>query len=285
MKKNNLTLGIICILASGISFSLMSFFVKLSGDLPIVQKSFFRNLIAGAIAIIPVLKNFKTIIYPDNIKNWGVLFLRSLLGTLGLLCNFYAVSNIHLADASVIQRISPFVILILSFLIFNEKMNNIEIISIILAFVGILLVIKPNFHNFISYGSLFALIGAFCAGGAYTALRYLGLIGISSEFIVFFFSMFSSISLLPFLIFQYEPMSTSQFLILILVGITGAGGQFGITYAYKFAAAKSLSVFDYSQIIFSGMLGYLFFLEIPDIYSILGYCLIFLMGLVLVYKK
>lgn len=285
MKKNNLFLGILCILISGFAFSIMGVFVKLSGDLPVIQKSFFRNIIACLITIIPILMNFKKIVYPKNNKQWTVLFLRAFFGTVGLILNFYAISNINLADATVIQRLSPFVVLILSYFIFKEKLTLSQLIAILVAFFGIILIIKPSLDNIISIGALAALLGAFFAGGAYASLRYLGISGVSSEFIVFFFSIFSSLSLLPFVILNYAPMTSNQLIMLIIVGITGAIGQFGITYAYKFTAAKNLSVFDYGQIIFAGILGYIFFSEIPDIYSILGYFTIVLMGLYVTYKR
>ncbi|MBF0714282.1 DMT family transporter [Gemella sp. GH3] len=284
-KQNNIFLGVICILLSGIGFSFMAVFVKLSGDLPVMQKSFFRNFISLIVSAIPIINNYKNVVFPKNKKDFFVLLLRSFFGTIGLLFNFYAISNINLADASVIQRLSPFVVLILSYFLFNEKMTFKEILAILCAFLGILLVIKPGLGNFISLGALFALLGAFCAGAAYTSIRYLGGRKISPEFIIFSFSLFSCIVVLPFVVFDFRPMTTYQFIMLLLVGIFATIGQFGITYAYRFAAAKSISVFDYSQIIFAGLLGYIFFLEVPDFYAIIGYIVIICMGLLISVKK
>lgn len=53
-----------------------------------------------------------------------------------------------------------------------------------------------------------------------------------------------------------------------------AGGQFSITAAYKFAPAKEISVYDYSQIIFSALLGFILFSQLPDIWSFIGYVII-----------
>ena len=136
IKNNNLTKGIFCILISAFGFALMSFFVKLSGDLPVLQKAFFRNLIAGSIALIPVIKTNNLVRYPREKKDWIILFFRSIFGTIGLICNFFAVSHINLADASIIQRLSPFVIIILSYFIFKEKVTKKQILFIFLAFFG-----------------------------------------------------------------------------------------------------------------------------------------------------
>lgn len=285
MKNNNILMGIICIIISGLGFSLMAVFVKMSGDLPVMQKSFFRNLIAAVVATVPLIKTAKVISYPSDLKSWFALVLRSLLGTIGMICNFYAVGIIPLADASVILKISPFVVLVLSYLIFKEQINKISIFAIICAFIGVIFVIKPSLSHIMSIGALIALFGSFMAGGAYTAVRYLGMRKVSPEFIVFFFSIFSCLFVAPFVFLHYKPMTNYQFLMLILVGIFATVGQFGITYAYRFAAARNISVFDYIQIIFSGLFGYIFFSEIPDIYSFIGYFIIVSMGVLVAFRK
>lgn len=79
------------------------------------------------------------------------------------------------------------------------------------------------------------LIGAIAAGSAYTTVRYLGLRGERGPFIVFFFSAFSCIVVLPYILLNYEPMTLKQLGTLLLAGVAASGGQFGVTYAYKFA--------------------------------------------------
>ncbi|MBU0278103.1 DMT family transporter [Gemella sp. zg-570] len=278
-------MGIICILISALGFALMSFFVKLSGDLPVTQKAFFRNLIAVLIAFLPIIKKHNSIVYPKGKKSWLVLFLRASTGTIGLLCNFYAVSHLHLADASVIQRLSPFVIIILSYFIFKENVSLLQMTTISLAFIGVVLVIKPSFENFMSLGALAGLGTAFFSGFAYTCVRYLGKKNISAEFIILFFSVFSCLATFPFMLVNFKEMSYYQIMILLFVGITGAIGQFGVTYAYKYSSANKISIFDYTQIIFSGTLGFIFFNEIPDFLSLLGYLIIIAMGFILTFYK
>ena len=74
-------------------------------------------------------------------------------------------------------------------------------------------------------------------------------------------------------------MSGLQILTLLGAGLAAAGGQFGITAAYYHAPAKEISIYDYSQIIFATMLGFVLFGEIPDKYSFTGYVLIILASL------
>ena len=285
MNNSNILKGIFCIIIAGFGFALMSLFVKLSGDLPSMQKGFFRNIIAVFISSIPLIKHWKVINIPKNKTGWLVLISRSVFGTIGLVLNFYAISHISLADSSIIQKLSPFIIIILSYIFFKEEMTRFQFFSIIIAFIGIILIIKPSGNDIISMGALAALLGALCAGIAYTCVRYLGTHNISGEFIIFFFSSLSSLMLLPYLIFDYRSMSLYQLSMLLLAGISATIGQYGVTFAYKFAAAKNISVFDYSQVLFSGIFGYMFFGEFPDFQSLIGYIIVISVGVVLVLRS
>ena len=284
-NNSNILKGIFCIITAGFGFALMSLFVKLSGDLPSMQKGFFRNIIAVFISSIPLLKHWKVINTPKDKTGWLVLILRSVFGTIGLVLNFYAISHISLADSSIIQKLSPFIIIILSYIFFKEEMTRFQFFAIIIAFVGIILIIKPSGNDIISMGALAALSGALCAGIAYTCVRYLGTHNISGEFIIFFFSSLSSLMLLPYLILDYRTMTYYQLSMLILAGISATIGQYGVTFAYKFAAAKNISVFDYSQVLFSGIFGYIFFGEFPDFQSLIGYIIVISVGIVLVLRS
>ncbi|WP_454967670.1 DMT family transporter [Gemella sanguinis] len=285
MNNNNILKGIFCIIIAGFGFALMSLFVKLSGDLPSMQKGFFRNIIAVFISSIPLIKHWKVINIPRNNTGWLVLISRSVFGTIGLVLNFYAISHISLADSSIIQKLSPFIIIILSYIFFKEEMTRFQVFAIIIAFIGITLIIKPSGNNIISMGALAALLGALCAGIAYTCVRYLGTHNISGEFIIFFFSSLSSLMLLPYLIFDYRSMTLYQISMLLLAGISATIGQYGVTFAYKFAAAKNISVFDYSQVLFSGIFGYMFFGEFPDFQSLIGYIIVISVGIILVLRS
>lgn len=283
-KKNNILMGIFCIIVAGFGFSLMALFIKLAGNLPSMQKGFFRNIIAVGISSIPLIKHWKSINFPKGKLSWSVLISRSVFGTIGLVFNFYAITHISLADSTIIQKLSPFVILILSYIFFKEKMTKFQMFAIIIAFIGVGFIIKPSGNGFISMGALAALLGAFCSGIAYTCVRYLGTHNVSGEFIIFFFSTLSTLLLLPYLIFDYRVMTMYQLSMLILAGASATIGQYGVTFAYKYAAAKNISVFDYSQVLFSGIFGFIFFNELPDLQSIIGYIIVISVGVILVRK-
>lgn len=263
--------GIIYIIMAAFCFAMMSTFVRLSGDLPSIQKSFFRNLVALAFAVIILAK--EKIGFSGDKKNLGLLVVRSACGTIGILCNFYAVDHLLLPDATMLNKMSPFFAIIFSYLFLKEKVNLVQICSVVGAFVGCLFIIKPT-GNMETFPAVIGLIGGLGAGAAYTAVRRLGQRGEKGPFIVFFFSAFSCLVALPFVVLDYHQMTTMQLVYLLLAGLAAAGGQFSITAAYCYAPAKEISVYDYSQVIFSAITGFLLFGQVPDQYSVMGYLLI-----------
>ena len=268
--------GIICIIMSAFCFALMSFFVRMAGDLPPIQKSFFRNFVAAIFAGIILMKN--GVPFHCKKENLGYMLGRSICGTIGILCNFYAVDHLVLADASMLNKMSPFFAVIFSYFLLKEKITVPQGLFVIGAFVGSLFVIKPTFSNMDLLPSLIGLCGGIGAGAAYTMVRKLGERGEKGPFIVFFFSTFSCVVTLPWLLFDYHPMSLAQIGILLFAGLSAAGDQFSITAAYCYAPAREISVYDYSQIIFSAGLGFFFFEQIPDLLSWIGYAVICLMA-------
>lgn len=271
--------AIIYIILSAFCFAFMNMFVRMSGDIPAIQKSFFRNLVALFFATAILLKNKQSFKWKKG--NLKYLFLRSALGTLGIVCNFYALGKIPLADASILNKMSPFFVIIFSYFILKEKLTFLQGTAVFVAFVGTLFIIKPSFQNIDLIPSAIGLLGGMCAGFAYTMVRILGNRGENGSLIVFFFSAFSCIVTLPALLFNFQPMEWWQLLMLLGAGLSATGGQFGITAAYCHAPAREISVYDYSQIIFATLLGFAFLGEIPDIYSFIGYILICAMALLM----
>ena len=264
--------GIICIVIAAVGFSFMTFFVRLAGDLPTMQKAFFRNAFALIIAVGTILIEKEKFEIPKNCR-WDIFF-RCLFGTTGLIANFYAIDRLDLADSNMLNKLSPFFAIIISIPILKEKPSKIDIGATILAFIGALFIIRPTGSNMELIPSLIGLYSGFGAGTAYVFVRSAGGKGAKTPVIVICFSLFSCLLTLPFLIFSYVPMSLKQWIIMIMAGLSAAVGQFAITTAYKFAPAKKLSVFDYLQVIFATLWGLIFFKEVPVLSSIIGYVII-----------
>ena len=250
------TQGVLYILTAAFGFSVMTLFVKLAGDLPAFQKSFFRN--------------FVTLLFIVAMMVLG----RSFFGTVGLLFNFYAIGQLNLSDANMLNKLSPFFAILFSVFLLGEKPNLMQIGGVCVAFLGSVCIIKPSFQNPAMLPALAGMLGGMGAGIAYTFVRRLGMKGENSKRIIFWFSAFSCLFCLPFLLFTYEPMSAKQLLYLMLAGTFACVGQLGITKAYVCAPAKEISVYDYAQVLFAALLGFIVFGDMPDVLSILGYVLI-----------
>ena len=274
---NSKTKGILCIVTAAFCFAFMSLCVRLAGDLPSMQKILFRNLLALVIVGVGLIRKPEKIeVHKEDIK---YLFLRSFCGTIGIVCNFYAIDHLLVADASILNKLSPFFAIIFSFLLLKEKIRPAQAACVALAFIGCLFVVKPGFQNAALVPALIGVCGGLGAGIAYTMVRVLGTHGVKGPVIVFYFSFFSCLSVVPWMLFHFTPMSMKQLVTLLMAGLFAAGGQFTITAAYTYAPAGKISIFDYSQIIFATMLGFILFGEIPDKYSFTGYVLIILASL------
>ena len=172
--------GILLLLSAACCFATMSALVRLSGDIPTFQKSFFRNFIALVVAGIILLREGKGF-RPTSSRNWPLLLARSICGTVGILANFYAVDHLLLSDASMLNKMSPFFAVIASYFLMKEKISPVQAFSLVGAFVGALFIIKPSFGNMELGVALIGLLGGAGAGVAYSFVRLLGKKGESGE--------------------------------------------------------------------------------------------------------
>ena len=257
-------------LLSTLGFSLMGVFIKLSGDLPVMQKVVFRSYII-MITVLFMMRYYQVPL--KGIRHWRLLLLRSSIGTVGILFNYYAIDHLILSDSNILFRLSTFFLLLFSWLFLGEKVSTRQLFTILVAFIGVLFIVKPQM-NIQLFPYLIALLGAMFAAGAYTLVRVLG----HKEqplVVVFIFATFTSIILTPLAIINFQPMTFNQVLYVILAGISASLGQVGITYAYKHAPAKEVSIYNYFGVIFSTIFSIFIFDAVPDALSLIGYVIIF----------
>ena len=272
--------GILSILASAFGFAMMAFFVRLSDDcgpaISCFQKSFFRNIVALAIALC-------VLALPGGGKGRGVkagpgilalLLARSVFGTAGIFANFKAISVMPIGEAMTLNKTAPCFTVVFSWLFLKEKVSLLQALALAVAFAGAVLVMKPGFGAGGIVAPSIALFGGLSAGAAYVCVHRLGIVGYSSAKTVLFFSVFSCLASLPPAIAMYVPMTAAQTWILVGAGVSAAVGQFGITAAYRHAEPRRIAVFDYSNVIFAALLGFAFFEQAPDMLSISGFVLI-----------
>lgn len=283
--RASFALAVGLMLLSGFGFALMSLFVRLSGDLPTMQKSFFRNFVVFFVALIFLLRNHeKGKSFLDSRRDLLWLILRSVFGSLGVLANFYSIAYMPIANASMLNKLSPFFTVLFSALFLKERVTKVQFFGIMIAFTGVIFISRPE-SNALTTAYLFpifiAILGGVFAAAAYTSLRYLGKRKIDGSFVICFFSGFSCLLMSPSLIFNYAPMTKTQWIYMLLIGIGGMIGQYGVTYAYRFASANQVSIFDYSNVVFTTILGIIVLGEVPGLSSLLGGLLIFVALLVM----
>lgn len=282
-KLSDTTKGVIYIITSAFFFALMAVFVRLAGDIHYIQKAFFRNAVAFIISFAGLCRDVKkgdkaAFAIPKGALLF--LFIRAIAGSVGIFGNFYAIDRIVLADAAILNKMAPFFAIVFSFIIMKEKIKPVPLVCIIVAFLGAILIVKPSFDFSKMLPTFVAFLGGVGAGLAYACVRKLSYLKCNGKMIIFFFSTFSMLLAVPYMIFSYNPMTFVQFLYLCGAGVCAAGGQFTITAAYYHAPASKISIYDYSQILFSTLLGLVFFGQLPDYLSFIGYVIIILMALV-----
>ncbi len=281
--KNDIKKGVFFIISSAFFFALMAVFVKLAGDIHFVQKAFFRNVVAFIIALCGTIKDIKlngrqAVIIPKGALFY--LFLRAIAGSVGVFGNFYAIDRIVLADATILNKMGPFFTILFCFILLKEKIKPIPLVCIIIAFLGSILIVKPSFDFTKMLPTLAAFFGGVGAGLAYASIRKLSYLGCNGKVIILFFSAFSMLLSVPYLITSFNPMTWQQVIFLCCAGGCAAGGQFSVTAAYYHAPANKISIYEYSQVLFSTLFGFIFFFQIPDTMSIIGYIIIISMAII-----
>ena len=281
-SNNNIKLGSSFIILSALSFSIMEIAVKISGKtIPVMEQVFARNFITLFISAFVMIKD-KEKIFPDK-KNIISIICRSVSGYLGIIAYFYAANNMILADASVLQKTSPFWSSLFAFILIKEKILKVQWIGMIIAAVGSVFIIKPSMNSNV-FPAIVALSSAMFAGISYAIIGSLKGKE-SNSLIIFYFSLFSCLFSL-FFIKSFVMPNLFEIFMLLLIGIFAGFGQFFLTIAYKKAPVSAVSIFNYTGVIFSYIFSVFLFNEIMDIYSVIGMIIIiFAALLVYLYKN
>lgn len=265
--------GITLIILSSLFFALMASSVKMVGQLPLALKIFFRNGI-GLIFIYTIIRRKGISIVPVNKK---MMALRSLFGLMGVALYYYALSQLPLSNAVILNKLSPFFVVVFSVLFLGERINKWQLGGLALALIGAIFVVNPT-GDFPIFPSLIALLSAVTAGAAYTTIRKLSATD-KPQVIVFYFCLVSSVSSIPFIPLESWGMLTlTDIFYLVLIGVTALIAQLCMTNAYRHAPASELSIYTYLNIVFSTLLGIVLFNEFPSIVAIIGGAFIILAG-------
>lgn len=267
-------------ISSAFFFSSMQISINLSGaNIPLMEQIFFRNIVSLFLTFY-ILKKKEIPLFPEK-KYRGIVFFRSLFGFLGLIALFYSASHAYQGDVTTIMKLSPFFITILASIFLKEKIAKVQIPALIIAFAGALLLSKPGFNS--NWFPLFAaFLCALFSSIAYTLLAYFKN-RVNGMVIIYHFSLFSIMASIPFMFFDFKIPNLYELALLLLIGLLGGFGQIALTYSYRMAPASEVSVYNYSGIVFSMILGFVFLGEVLPWTSVIGAALVILASF-LVYK-
>lgn len=276
MKKNQ-TLATALMLASTTGFCLMQVFVRMSGTrIGTMQQVFFRNAVSFLIAFCSIIRAGVPVTVRPGVR-W-LVFIRSLFGFLAVVVLFYAFNNGRQADVTTLSRTSAFFTTLFSALFLKEKISKVQIPALLLCFCGAVIAFCPKFGDGISPALLCAVLDAVFSGVAYTTLSVLG--GKAHPLtVVFYFSAFSCLSAGFLMIPQYVQPTANELYLLVLIGVTAAVGQIGLTYACQLSSAAQMSIYSYVSIPVSMLFGLLFFQEKITVKSVIGGALVIISAL------
>ena len=266
-------------------FSLMTLCVKkIDERIPIYELVFFRSLISLIITLFII--NIKNINPFGN--NKPLLILRGVLGTLALVCIFYAVRNMPLSISTVIQYTYPIFISIFSGIFINEKITKNVVLALIIGWLGILIILNPTQLSDINVEieNISVLIAFF--GSIFTALAYIIVKKLSFTediyVIIEYFPLVSLIILFPIILIIWVPPNWNELIWIIGIGIFTQLGQTFLTVGLKNLTASEASAINYLQVLFGSIWGFLFFSEILNINYYLG-ALLVLLGTIMTTTK
>ena len=257
-------------LVSAAAFAVMGACVKAAGDVPLGEKVMVRNLITLVIAGALAIRTRRPLL--GRRSNQPLLLARSLLGVGGVTCYFFAIGHLILADAAMLTKVSPFFVAVFAAFFLGERAPWGVMLAMAVAFAGGLFIIKPRFDLSV-VPALIGLGSSLFAGGAYTVLRALRTREATAT-IVFHFSLVSVLATAPIVASDPYLPRGAEWLFLLGIGVGAAIGQLGLTVAYRSAPAAQISIYSYSTILFSALLGLIVWREIPDTLSLTGGVLI-----------
>ena len=279
--------GILLMLLFSLFLSIMIVFLKKAGHIPVAEKVVYRNGIAACFAFFVIVgkHGFKDRShYLGNRQNLLGLSLRTVFGLVGISLNLYALQYLLVPNATMIQDLSIFFVLLFSSLFLGEKIKWWQLAFVCLAFIGSVFVVNPESTKFVLLPSLAALLGAAMNGGDSATMRYLR-DKCDPVTLVFWYNFVSALILVPFMIHDYQPLPLNTLLYLGLAGLCYIVVEFSLILAYKFAPAKDIALFRYTDVIFAAILGFFVFGHLPSLSNLFGYILIVLAAVLLIITK
>ena len=270
--NRNLLLAIGCLTTSALLFSIMGICIRYaSHTVDNYTIVFFRNVV-GLILFLPFI--FKQGIGFVKTEKLWMHSWRSIVGLAAMYGFFYAIAHLKLSNAMVFTYSSPIFIPVIAWLFLKEKITIAMICAAVLGFIGVFCVAKPD-QGLLNWISVIGIASSLLASMAFVTVRALTQTE-PPERIVFYFCLIgSALSVIP-MFWVWRPYHLQELLFLIGAGILANVSQIFMSHAYRLAPAGQIAPVNYMAIIFAGVWGFLLWNEVPDLYSVIGFCIILL---------
>ena len=293
-KIENMDRGILLMLLASLSFAMMGGFAKLlTYSLPPIEITFFRN-IAGVILVGITL--WKIPLKQKGGKPFLLLF-RGTMGFLALLAYFYIMAYISLGEAVTYNKTSPIFVAIFAYIFLKEELPKTALLAIIIGFLGIVLVAKPDGFSLDKYDAL-GIFSGIGAALAYTSIRELRKYYDTRAIVLSFMGIGTIgpiilMSIAPFIEHSEGDMLFAEFIMpignewfmVLAVGVFATISQLLMTKAYELTKAGIVGTISYSNIVFAVIIGIMLGDPIPDIWTFLGIILVITSGILVTVPK
>ena len=270
--NRNLLLAIGCLTTSALLFSIMGICIRYaSHTVDNYTIVFFRNVV-GLILFLPFI--FKQGIGFVKTEKLWMHSWRSIVGLAAMYGFFYAIAHLKLSNAMVFTYSSPIFIPVIAWLFLKEKITIAMLCAAVLGFIGVFCVAKPD-QGLLNWISVIGIASSLLASMAFVTVRALTQTE-PPERIVFYFCLIgSALSVIP-MFWMWRTYHVKELLFLIGAGILANVSQIFMSHAYRLAPAGQIAPVNYMAIIFAGVWGFLLWNEVPDLYSVIGFCIILL---------
>lgn len=257
---HQLRLGALFLLGGEALLAVMGAMIKhLSDELSTEQIVFFRNAF-GLLVLLPFALRHGFQPLATRVMHWHLF--RSLVGVAAMYCYFWALGNMPLTEAFLVNLSSPLFMPFIAWWWLSEPAGKNSIIALLIGFLGVILILQPNGDNAMTWAALIGLLGAILAAVARVTIRRMSETE-PSQRIVFYFALIATlISAIPAML-HWQPVPTALWGWLVGLGAIATLGQLAITKAYRIAEAGKVGVYAYSAVIYGALMGWYFWHEVP----------------------
>ncbi|CAH6842899.1 conserved membrane hypothetical protein [Vibrio chagasii] len=259
--------GIALALISNALFILVGVIVReLSQSIDIFQILLFRQLVFVTLLMPSIISNIDAMLHPKMVS----MHVWRVTGAfIALYFSFLTVSNIPFADATALGFLKVLFVAVISRLFLKENVGWARMTTILIGFTGVMLVVQPSLESESMFYVGTGLVAALGAAIAVICVRKMANVESKTVVLAYQAIFVGAVALIPAII-EWQWPTWSELALLVLVGVISSIGQwFGVT-AYKWGEANVVSNVEYSQMIYSMVLGYLLFAELPNSLALIG---------------